>query len=149
VPCWDKECETLYLSFIRTPVGTASDRAASSLLSRLQQKKQERWKEAVNSIDFLHSSRQVWRTINKLTGRPGRSSRFSANSIALQLVKNAAHKTSDREPTRLVNKELSDLWKNPTPEGHSISEPFRPEDVCCCPQMPEARKISGIRLHLP
>ena len=42
VPCWDKECENLYRSFIRAPVGTASDRAASSLLSRLQQKKQER-----------------------------------------------------------------------------------------------------------
>jgi len=28
------------------------------------------------------------------------------------LVKNGAHKTSDREPTRLVNKQLSDLWKN-------------------------------------
>jgi len=36
VPCWDKECETLYRSFIRAPVGTASDTAASSLLSRLQ-----------------------------------------------------------------------------------------------------------------
>jgi len=49
------------------------------------------------------------------------------NSIASQLVKNGAHKTTDREPTRLVNKELSDLWKIPTSEGHSISKPFRPE----------------------
>ena len=127
VPCWDKECETLYHSFIRAPVGTASDRAASSLLSRLQQKK-EQWEEAVNSIVFSHSSRKAWRTINKLTDRYGRSSRVcpvSANSIASQLVKNGAHKTSDREPTRLVNKQLSDLWKIATPEGHSISEPFR------------------------
>jgi len=44
VPCWDKEYEPLYRSFIRAPVGTESDRAASSLLSRLAQK-QERWKE--------------------------------------------------------------------------------------------------------
>jgi len=36
VPCWDKECEPLYRSFIRAPVGTDSDRAASSLVSRLQ-----------------------------------------------------------------------------------------------------------------
>jgi len=56
-------------------VGTASDRAASSLLSRLQQKKQKQWEEAVNSIDFSHSSHKAWRTINKLTGRSGRSSR--------------------------------------------------------------------------
>jgi len=37
-----------------------------------------------------------------------------------------AHKTGDCEPTRLVNKQLSDLQKIPTPEGHSISELFRP-----------------------
>ena len=36
-------CEALYRSFIRAPVGTDSDRAASSLLSWLHQKKQDRW----------------------------------------------------------------------------------------------------------
>ena len=46
------------------------------------------------------------------------------NSIASQLMKNEAHKTSSRESTRLVSKQLSDLWKIPTPEGHSISEDF-------------------------
>ena len=94
-------------------------RAASSLLSRIQQK-QEQWEEDFNSIEFSHSSRKAWRTLNKLTGRSGRSSHLcpvSANSIASQLVKNGAHD----------NKQLSDLWKILTPEGHSISEPFRPE----------------------
>ena len=64
--------------------------------------------------------------INKLTGRSGHSSRLcpiSANSIASQLVKNGAHMTGDRKSTRLVNKELSDLRKIPTPEGHSITSP--------------------------
>jgi len=28
VPCWDKECDTLYRSFIRAPVETDFDRAA-------------------------------------------------------------------------------------------------------------------------
>jgi len=127
VPCRDKECKTLYRSIIRAPVGTASNRVASSLLFRLQQKKQERWEEAANSIDFSHSSRKAWRTINKLTGRSGRSSRVcpvSSNTIASQLVKNGAHKTSYRKPTRLVNIQLSDLWKIPTPEDHNISEPY-------------------------
>jgi len=40
VLCWDKESETLYRFFVRAPVGTDSDRAASSLLFRLEQKKQ-------------------------------------------------------------------------------------------------------------
>ena len=129
---WDKECETLYRSFTRATVGTDSDRAASSLLSRLGQKRQERWEEVVNSIDFSDSSRKAWRTIYKLTDRFGCSFHqcpVSANSIASQLVKNGAHKTGDRKSTRMVNKELSDLWKIPTPEGYSISEPFRPEEL--------------------
>jgi len=44
-------------------------------------------------------------------------------------VKKEAHKTGDRKSTRLVIKELSDIWKIPTPEGHSISEPFWPEQL--------------------
>jgi len=132
VPHWGKECETLCRPFTRAPLETDSDRAASSLLSRLEQKKQEWWEEAVNSIDFSDSIRKAWRTINKLTGMSGRSfcrCPVSANSIASQLVKNRAHKTGNRESTRLVNKELSDLSKIPTSEGHSISEPFRPESL--------------------
>ena len=147
VPCWDKDFETLYRSFSRAPVGTDCDRAASSLLSQLGQKKQERWEEAANSIDFSHSRRKVWRTINKLTGRSGSSFRqcpVSANSIASQLVKNGAHKTGDRESTRLVNKELSDFWKIPTPEGHSISEPFRSEDLAAALRRLKPVKSPGL-----
>jgi len=44
-------------------------------------------------------------------------------------VKNEAHRAKDQESTRLVNKELSDLRKIPIPEGHSISEPFRLEEL--------------------
>jgi len=113
-------------------VGTDSDRTASFLLSRLEQKKQERWEEAVNSIDFSHSSRKAWRNISILTGSSALSSRlchFSSNSIASQLVENEAHRTRGRESFRLINKKLSDLWKISAPEGHSISDPFRPEGL--------------------
>jgi len=152
VPCWDKECETPYRSFIRAPVGTDSDRAASSLLSRLQQKKQEQWEETVNSIDFSHPSRKAWRTINKLTGRSGRSSRqcpVSANSIASQLVKNGAHKTGSLESTRLVSKQLSDLCKIPKPEGHNISEPFRPEEFAAALRCLKPGKSPGLDTIFP
>ena len=73
------------------------------------------WEEAVNSIEFSHSTRKAWRTINKLTGRSGSSfyqCPVSANSIASQLVKNGAHRTGDRKSTRLVNKEQSDQWRS-------------------------------------
>jgi len=62
----------------------------------------------------------VWSTIYKLSGRSGRSSRVcavSANSIASQLVKNRTHMTGGREST-MLNKELSNLWKVPTPNEH-------------------------------
>jgi len=58
-------------------------------------------------------------TINKLTGRSGPFSRLypvSMNSFAAQLVKNGALKTRSRESPTLVNKQLSELWKTPTPE---------------------------------
>jgi len=35
----------------------------------------------------------------------------------LAVVKNGAHKTGDREYTRLTNKELSDLWKIPVEDA--------------------------------
>jgi len=50
---------------------------------------------------------QVWTLLSSVP--------VSANPIASQLVKNGAHKTADRKSTRLVNKELSDLWKISTP----------------------------------
>jgi len=81
-------------------VGTDSDRVVSSLLFRLEQKKQEQWEETVNSIDFSHSNCKAWNTLNKLAGRSGRSSRvcpLSTKSIASQLMKNGAHKNGGRE----------------------------------------------------
>ena len=126
---------------------TDTDRATSSLLSLLEQKMQERGEEAVNSIDFSHSSRNAWSTIKKLTGRSGRSSHLCpvlANSIASQLVKHGAHRTRDGESTRLVDKELSNLWKILTPEGHSISEPFRSEEFAASLRRLKPGKSPGL-----
>ena len=120
-------------------------------VSRLQQK-QERWEEAVNSIDFSHSSRKAWRTIDKLTGRSGSSSGLcpvSANSIASQLVEDGAHKTGGLESTRLVNIQLSDLYKIPTPEGHSIFEPFKPEQFAAALRRLKPWKSPGLDSILP
>ena len=122
VPCWDKKCETHYRSILRAPLETDSVRATSSLLSRIDQK--EQWDEAVNSIDFSHSSRKAWSTINNLSRGSGHSSRLcpiSAKSMASQLVKSGAHKTRYRESTRLVNK-MSDLWNMEGPIFQHLRE---------------------------
>ena len=51
----------------------------------------DRWSEAVQTIDFSHSSRKAWSILNSLTGRSRRSPRHcavSANAIASVLVNN-------------------------------------------------------------
>jgi len=45
---------------------------------------------------------------------------------------------------RLVNKELSNLWKIPTPEGHSMSEPFRPEEFAAALRRLKPGKSPGL-----
>ena len=101
---------------------------------------------------FSHSSHKAWSTINKLTGMSGRSSRLcpvSANSIASQPLKNRALTTGSRETTRLVNKQLFDLWKIPTPEGSSISGPFRPEELAVALRHLKPGKSPGLDSIFP
>jgi len=44
-------------------------------------------------------------------------------------MKSGTHKAVNRESTKLTNKELTDLWEVPTPEGNSTSGAFRPEEI--------------------
>ena len=81
---------------------------------------------------------------NFLFARSSRLRPVSANSIAWQIVKEGTHKTGDRESTRLINKELSDLWKIPTLEGHSISEPFRLEELAAALRRLKPGKSPGL-----
>ena len=67
---------------------TDSDRVISSLLFRLEQKKQEQREETVKFVDFSHSSRKAWSTINKLTGRSAWS--FCLCPVSTKLCRLAA-----------------------------------------------------------
>ena len=128
IPCWDEECERLYQAFLSSSQGAESGGTASALLDRLDYKRKERWTEAIHSIDFSHSSRTAWSIINNLTGRSRHSPRqcpISSNSIATQLVRNGTYKGADRESSRLVAKEVSDLWRaNPPAGSPNISGDF-------------------------
>ena len=68
IPCWDDECEQLYKEHIDSE-NTESASNATSLLNVLDEKRRQRWNETVSSIDFTHSSRKAWQTLNRLTGR--------------------------------------------------------------------------------
>ena len=66
ISCWDAECESLYKTFLQSPQGDDSSLAATALLAKLDRKRRDRWSEAVRSIDFSHSSRKVWSTLNSV-----------------------------------------------------------------------------------
>ena len=98
IRCWDAECENLYQMFLQSPEGCDSSRAASALLSWLDRKRRDRWSEAVQTIDFSHSSHKAWSILNYITGRSRRSPRHcavSANAIASVLVNNGKYKDID------------------------------------------------------
>jgi len=82
-------------------------------------------------LEFYPQGVENYQQFNGMSGRSSRLCPISVNSIASQLVKTGAHRTGNRESTKLVNKQLSDLWKIPKPEGRSTSYPFRPEEVEC------------------
>ena len=69
IPCWDEECQQLYEHHTAATHCEGSEDTANILIKRLDEKRQERWIETVESIDFTHSSRKTWHTINHLTGR--------------------------------------------------------------------------------
>ena len=113
IPCWDDECEQQYKEHIDSE-NTESASTATSLLNVLDEKRRQRWNETVSSIDFMHSSRKAWQTLNRLTGRSTLQTGkcpVTANSIAAQLVQNGRFPNHDREFTRQVSKEYTSLWR--------------------------------------
>ena len=125
--CLDAECESLYKTFLQFPQGDNSSLVTIALLAKLDRKRRGRWSEAVRSIDFSHSSRKAWSILNNLTDRSRHSPRHcpvSADAIASQLVINRKYEAADCKSSRLVCKEVSDLWRATTPNPVNISDIF-------------------------
>ena len=100
MPCWDDECENLYRTFLHSLEQSDSNRAATALLLRFDNKRRDRRSEAVQTVEFLHSSQKAWSILNNLTGRSRRSPRHCtvlANAIASQLIRNGRYDGIDRE----------------------------------------------------
>ena len=127
IPCWDAKCEALYQTFLQSTAGDRSSRAATALITWLDKKSRDRWSEAIRNIDFSHSNRKAWSTINNLTGRSRHSPRncpVSANPIAVQLVRNGEYEGVDRESSRLISQEVSDRWRALIPSPVNLSGDF-------------------------
>ena len=137
IPCWDAKCEALNPTFLQSPAGNHSSRAATALTTWLDKKRRDRWFEAVRNIDFSHSSKKSWSTIYNLTGRSRHSPRncpVSANAIAAQLVRNRKHEGVDRELSRLISQEVSDRWRALTPSSANLSMDFLPREFAAALQ---------------
>ena len=155
VPCWNKECERPSIALSPGPqwgltlteplrpyylacnrrsridgrklLIPSTSRTLAAILQGVENHQQTYW--------------QVWTLLSPVP-RLGKH-------IASQLVKNGAYRTGGRESTRLINKELSDLWKIPTPAGHSISEPFRPEELAAALRRLKPGKSPGLDSIFP
>ena len=93
---------------------------ASALIAHLDQRRQERWIEAVTDIDFTHSSQKAWSSINRLTSRTSAKKQcpISPDDIAKQLVENGTCTSRNKEFQRKVLRETSSLRYRPTLEEH-------------------------------
>lgn len=120
VPCWDDECEDLLRT--HTEAETSEDRvkAADDIFCRLNEKRRQRWAETVESINFTHSSRRAWQTMNKLTMNKltGRSTTpaqcpITANSIASLLLSNGRFPKADKDFTRITSARVHELLRAP------------------------------------
>ena len=145
IPCWDGQCEDLLRQ--HSDATTTADRsaAATNLLTRLNDKRKERWEETVESIDFTHSSRRAWQTINKLTGRTSRPSPYpiSANSIAAQLISNGRFTNADKVWTRKIKSEIRDLRNAPSAD-HDLSSDFTIFEITTAIKRLKLNKAPGI-----
>ena len=146
IPCWNAVFENLYQAFLQYPEGHESSRAAAALLARLDRKRRNRWSEAVQNIDFSHSSRVAWSTLNNVTGRSRQSPRQcpdSTNAIASQLAKNEKYKGANREISRSILQELSDRWRATAPDAVNISGEFSPREFVAAPHHLKPGKAQG------
>ena len=126
-PCWDVKCEALYQAFLRAPQGKGSNTAASALPARLN-KTLVRGSQCHRLHTLQPAGMECYKQSDWQTRQSYCPFPISANSIALQLVKNGTYKTNDREFTRLMLKEVSELWKLSTPADKCISSDFSPEE---------------------
>ena len=146
VPYWDAKCEALYQTFLQSPAGDQSSRAATALITWLDKKRRDQWSEAVRNIDFSHSSRKAWSIINNLTGRSRYSPRncpVSANAIAAQLVRNRKYEGVDCESSRLISQEVSDRWKALIPSPVNLAGNFSPREFTAALQHVKPGKAPG------
>jgi hypothetical protein len=132
IPCWDADCESALNDYNVASEDVKAEKA-DALINTLGNKRRARWLETINSIDFTHSSRKAWATINRLTGKSSKPKPcpVSANSIASVLVDNGKWKDLSAEAkshNRTVNDGIKELLVN-QPASSELSGPITIEEL--------------------
>ena len=130
IPTWDQESQTKYDEFVNARRPSEADHKANDLIQHLNPNRRKRWVEAVESMDFSHSSRVAWQTFNRLTGRSNKPKKcpVSPNAIAHQLLCNGRYKNADKDVTRAVKREIKQHWVSPTCNTE-LSVPFSTQEL--------------------
>ena len=99
IPGWDDSCNHLLREHQQATTKEDIDTTETALLQKLDEVCKARWTEVVESVDFTHSSRKAWQTINKQTSRNTTHCRcpVAVNAIASQLLNNGRFPDADRD----------------------------------------------------
>ncbi|KAJ8353386.1 hypothetical protein SKAU_G00209530 [Synaphobranchus kaupii] len=105
-PGWDNEFGCLLCEHQQASSSEEVDMTATALLQKLDVTRRTRWTEIIESVDFTHSSRKAWQTINQLNTTPRRCP-VTADAFASQLLKNGRFPDADKNFARLTSHEVS------------------------------------------
>ena len=97
------QSKDMYEDYQRHSPRTHSTKTLSGLemhyLMRYQKHSLSKWKEMIESTDFIHSSRKAWKTTNKLTKdytEPQQQCKDTADQVAHQLLLNGQREQTAR-----------------------------------------------------
>ncbi|KAL7881730.1 hypothetical protein AOLI_G00085780 [Acnodon oligacanthus] len=108
IPGWDEECSCLLRQHQQASSSEEMEATAITLLQKLDDTRRTRWSEVAESIDFTHSSRKAWQTINLLSGRRT-PRRCPLTADVSHLLKNGHFTEADKNFTRLTLCEVLSL----------------------------------------
>ena len=125
IPGWDEECD--YLAKLNQEAHSNEEitETAKRLIEYVDKTRSERWIEAVESIDFTHSSRKAWSTLHRLTGTKPKTKPppvVKTSDIATAFINNGKFKNKNKTFTRKVNTELREQKTKPSADGYLCQE---------------------------
>ncbi|KAG7480315.1 hypothetical protein JOB18_048046 [Solea senegalensis] len=148
IPCWDSECDAAFQAYNTASIKEKPSKS-DHLMHMLEEKRQARWEEIVTSIDFTHSSRKAWSTINHLSGQSSKPKPclVTANSITSVLVENGKWRDKNidsKRHTYEVNRGIREATAS-QPASSGLSGPVTLEQLMDAILCLKNSKAPGIR----